>query len=183
MADILYFITYWILWAEHYIRKVWKYFSSFISYFLSIILWSSVLAFRYSVIYREIPEKICELESLQSLIAINNQIDSLPSELFTLPEILKVDLSNNKLQVRHKNVTPFSFALILHVPMIHIYVSYSNIRAYKEKSLEFVLLIHTIIDFFTVSLKLYIDETMSLRFRFYQYKYLNKKHINKYTNT
>ena len=56
---------------------------------------------------REIPEKICELESLQSFIAINNQIESLPSELFTLPEILKVDISNNKLKVRHTSDISF----------------------------------------------------------------------------
>ena len=73
---------------------------------------------------REIPEKICELESLQSFIAINNQIESLPSELFTLPEILKVDLSNNKLKVRHTSVISFHlhfFACSNHSHLLSLY--------------------------------------------------------------
>jgi Leucine-rich repeat (LRR) protein len=47
----------------------------------------------------EIPSKIEEIDALQVFKAFNNKIQKIPEQLFLLPDLLYVDLSNNNLTV------------------------------------------------------------------------------------
>jgi Leucine-rich repeat (LRR) protein len=53
----------------------------------------------FNLIYREIPSRIEEIDALQVFKAFNNKIQTIPEQLFLLPEILYIDLSNNDISV------------------------------------------------------------------------------------